>query len=213
MTSEPTTGRRVPGAAVVAAARPPSLPEAGSAAPLPPPPRGRGETATRARPGRCGRARVVPPSPPASASGGSTLAGGHHGAPRTWVLEFPAGMELLTANNRLSRYPKARVTKALREQGWGAAMRHRLPRIECATIHVTYLPPPRRRKDRHPFASERIEDSENLAPTGKHLVDGIVDAGVFASDSRKHVRRVTCELLPGSCPRGQVTLHITEVAP
>jgi hypothetical protein len=132
---------------------------------------------------------------------------------RTFTLEFPPGMEILTGNNRLSRYPKARVTKALREQGWAQAKRLKLPRLERAEICVTYLPPPRRVQDRHPLASARIEDGENLGPTSKALIDGIVSAGVFASDSRKHVRRVSNELLDGTCPRGQVVLHIVEVAP
>jgi hypothetical protein len=122
-------------------------------------------------------------------------------------------MEILTGNNRLSRYPKARLVKELRQQGWAAAKRLKLPRIERAEIRVTYLPPPRRVQDRHPLASARIEDGENLAPTSKALIDGIVSAGVFASDSRKHVRRVSNELLEGTDPRGQVCVHITEVTP
>ena len=64
------------------------------------------------------------------------------------MLAFEPGMEILPSNTRLSRYPKARVVRALREQGWGAAKKARLPRLERADIHVTYLPPPRRKKDR-----------------------------------------------------------------
>ena len=137
--------------------------------------------------------------------------GGTGPKPRAWTVVFPPGMEILTGNNRLSRYPKARVVKALREQGWAQAKRLGLPRLERAEIHVTYLPPPRRLQDRHPLASARIEDGQNLDPTSKALIDGIVSAGVLRSDSRKYVRRVSNELLEGTCPRGQVVLHITEV--
>ena len=42
-------------------------------------------------------------------------------------------------------------------------------------------------------------------------MNGLTDAGVFVSDNRKHVRRESYELLEGTCPRGQVLLHITEV--
>jgi hypothetical protein len=203
-TSKRAVTTPAPWASVSAPAAPPGTPSGAVAAVTP-----RG----RPLPGRSRGARSVPgggvPGKCAPPTGFQVVAG-----QRTWALEFPAGMELLTGNNRLSRYPKARVVKALREQGWGAAVSNRLPPIERADIHVTYLPPPRLRKDRHPFASARIEDSENLAPTGKALIDGIAQAGTFGGgDSRKHVRRVTYELLPGTCPRGQVTLHITEVSP
>jgi hypothetical protein len=133
------------------------------------------------------------------------------GTARTWVLEFEPGMPILTANNRKSRYPKAKAVRGLSDRAVWKALEKRLPQIEYANILVTYQPPPRRLRDRHPFASERIEDAENLGPTSKALIDGLVRAGAFASDSRKHIRRVSYELLPGTHPRGQVTMRITEI--
>lgn len=203
------TTRAAPAARLVVPAAPPGSPIGAGAALSSAPPRRspRGEQAPRAGRPAAGPRGALKTSP-AGVSGGSAPAGD----PRTWTIQFPAGMELLTANNRLSLHPKAEIIKTLRQHGGIAARSSRLPLIHRADIHVTYLPPPRRRKDRHPFAAARIEDSENLAPTGKHLIDGIADTGVFGGgDSRKHVRRVTYELLPGTCPRGQVTLHITEV--
>jgi crossover junction endodeoxyribonuclease RusA len=117
-------------------------------------------------------------------------------------------MEVLTANNRMHYHAKARLTRILRETGVTMARSARLPRLERADITVEYLPP----AGRHPLASARIRDAENLAPTGKALIDGITQAGVFADDNIRHVRRVSFEFGPKS-KRGQVLLHITEVAP
>jgi hypothetical protein len=135
---------------------------------------------------------------------------------RTWTLEFEPGMPILTSNSRLSRYPKAALIKDLGNRAFWKAAEARLPCIEYADVLVQYQPPPRRLRDRHPFASERVEDSGALAPTGKALIDGLTQAGVFGangkkSDSRKHVRRELYELLPGTHPRGQVTVRITEI--
>lgn len=42
-------------------------------------------------------------------------------------------------------------------------------------------------------------------------MNGITDAGVWADDNFRHVRRETYQLLEGTCPRGQMRLHIIEV--
>jgi hypothetical protein len=206
MTAKRTTSA-APAARLVVPAAPPGSPIGAGAALSSAPPRRSpgGEQAPRAGRPAAGPRGALKTSP-AGVSGGSAPAGD----PRTWTITFPAGMEVLTGNNRLSRHPKAGIARELRRQGWIGG--RRLPQIGRADIHVTYLPPPRLLKDRHPFASARVEDSDALWPTGKHLIDGIADAGTFGGgDSRKHVLRVTYELLPGTCPRGQVTLHITEI--
>ena len=130
---------------------------------------------------------------------------------RTWTLEFPAGMAILTANHRMHRYAAARRIRELNDAAIKLARVKKLPPIGRADIVVEYLPPPRLRKDRHPLASDRIEDSENLQPTAKALVDGLVRAGVFRNDSRRYVRRVPCEVLEQTHPRGLVRVRITEV--
>ena len=132
---------------------------------------------------------------------------------RAWTIELPPGTPILTANHRNNRYAAQRRINELQEAAIHLARAHRLPEIPRAVVLVTYAPPPRLKRDRHPFASERIEDSENLQPTAKALVDGFRKAGVFPhGDSRKYVGWVNCVVLPGSHPRGQVTVHITEVA-
>jgi hypothetical protein len=133
--------------------------------------------------------------------------------PRTWTIELPAGTPILTANHRMNRYAAQRRINDLQDVAIQLALLHQLPAIGYATVLAQYNPPPRRMKDRHPLASDRIEDSENLQPTAKALVDGLRKAGVWPSDSRKYVRHVTCEVLPETHPRGQVTVTITEVTP
>lgn len=131
---------------------------------------------------------------------------------RTWTVELPPGTEILSANHRMNRYAAQRRINALQGVAIQLATKYKLPAIAHATVLVTYEPPPRLTKDRHPLASQRIEDSENLQPTAKALVDGLVKAGVFpAGDSRKRIDWVTCVLLPETHPRGLVRLTITEV--
>jgi hypothetical protein len=125
---------------------------------------------------------------------------------RTWTIEFAPGMELLTGNSRLSRYPRAELIKTLKNAGYIMAKQLKLPRIERADVAVEYRPP----AHRHPLASAMIRDADNLAPATKALIDGFTMAGVFPQDSVKHVRRVSYEFGPKS-ERGQVLLHITEV--
>jgi crossover junction endodeoxyribonuclease RusA len=183
------------------------------ASPASPPagaPEGRASAGGESEPPVSGR----PPLPGAGEPGGSSparlLSPGIQ--PRTWTIELEPGTPILTANHRKHRYAAGARTKQLRAVAYQLANAMRLPVIEQAEILVQYNPPPRLKRDRHPLASERIEDSENLQPTAKALVDGIVQAGVLASDSRRYVRHVVCEMLPETHPRGLVTVHITEVA-
>ena len=138
------------------------------------------------------------------------LSAGHNftAAPRTWTVVFPPGMEILTGNNRLHWSAKGRLVKALRDTAWAQAKRLKLPQIERADVTVEYRPP----AHRGPLSSAMIRDADNLAPTGKALVDGLTMARVFPQDTAKHVRRVSYEFGPKS-DHGQVLLHITEVAP
>ena len=121
--------------------------------------------------------------------------------PRTWVLEMPAGMELLNSNQRHSWRHRARVTRDLREAACWLARIHKVPRLEHASILAVYEPPDRRKRD-----------PANWHPSVKAIVDGLVaDAGVLPDDDSTHLRGPLIEI-GEPYPRGRLVLHITEVA-
>lgn len=155
----------------------------------------------------------TPAAPVASVRGHApsvpSPSGGTEG-PRSWVIELPPGTVLLTSNHRLHRMQVHTVTQVLKGTAITLARKQGIPRLERATVLVSYLPPPRVKRLRHPLASARVEDPDALTPTSKALIDGLTQAGVWASDSRKHVLRVTHQLEDGTCPRGRLRLFITE---
>jgi hypothetical protein len=107
------------------------------------------------------------------------------------VLELPPGTPILSANHRMDRYARNRRTQELKDKITAIIRcRRELPPIGRADITVEYLSPPRLKRLRHPFASDCISDSDNIAPTGKALADGIVACGIFPSDSKRYVRSV-----------------------
>lgn len=133
-------------------------------------------------------------------------------APRTFVIDLPAGEPILTANHRLHKFAANRRTQDLA----GLMIRlcrdvHRLPRLEAVRVDLEYASPPRRKADRHPRASDRVEDHDALYPTRKALADGIVRAGVLVDDNKARVRGGECRILPETHPMGQVRVVITEV--
>lgn len=120
---------------------------------------------------------------------------------RTWTVEMPAGIQLLTLNQRLHWATRARITHDLRLAAFAMARNARIPTLEKARVTVEYQPPKVRRK----------RDAGNWAPSGKACIDGIRDAGVFADDDSEHL--VSEEYWIGEpYPRGRIVLHVTEVA-
>lgn len=185
--------------------------------PAPPPRPPRAATAAGRKPGPAGpqgHPHPVPaagPGTPEFRVADVSLGEVQTPAARAWVLEIPPGTVLLTSNHRLYRYDANRATQNLKQIAIGLARQQRIPQIARADIYVTYVPPPRLKRMRHPLASERVEDADALAPTVKALLDGCTQANVWKADTRKHVRRVTYELLDGTDPCGQLRMYICEV--
>jgi crossover junction endodeoxyribonuclease RusA len=132
-------------------------------------------------------------------------------ATRKWVIQFPPGTPLLTANARLHWAARNERTQALRDAAATLARAQRIPELAAADIVVEYEPPPSRKASRHPVHSQRVTDSDALWPTQKAALDGLTDAGVFSDDRRERVRRVTCAVCRQTHPQGLLRVLITEI--
>jgi Holliday junction resolvase RusA-like endonuclease len=195
----------------------PSLPADGSQGRVHDRPRGNGECPYLAI-GVCNKCGWADPQALAAPSaGGSTPDTGVCGsAPvsgsRQWVIEIPPGTPIVGGNSRQDRWSRNARVQRLKEAAAVLAMKQRIQPLGQCDITVAYESPPRAKAKRHPLASDCITDSDNVAPTAKALVDGLVQAGLWASDGRKRVRKVTCELSAQVHPRGQLRITITELA-
>lgn len=121
---------------------------------------------------------------------------------REFVIELPAGLKVLSLNDRLHWAEKNRRAQALKKAAWVMALKQRIPHLERAAIAVEYQPPDRRHRD-----------ADNAATaSGKACIDGIVAAGVLADDeSPRYVTGVTYTVGP-PFPKGRLVLRITEAA-
>lgn len=92
---------------------------------------------------------------------------------------------LLTSNQRLNHFDKARRTRAIRDMALVWA-RHLHPvKMQAATLDVEVSWPP----------LKRTRDAHNLQPSAKAAIDGIVgDYGLLPGDDDKHLK---CELQGG----------------
>ena len=119
---------------------------------------------------------------------------------RTWTIELPAGLKLLSQNDRLHWSARNRISQGIKKAAWAMAINARIPRLERVEIQGIYDPPDRRRRD-----------GDNLAPVLKAVADGIVAAGRLPDDDSKHVVRSWCEISDRPYPRGRLRVIIREV--
>ncbi|TYK45211.1 hypothetical protein [Actinomadura decatromicini] len=120
---------------------------------------------------------------------------------RAWRVEMPPGQDLLNANDRIHWSKRNRITRQLRSDAHVMARYLKIPGLERARIDAIYEPPDSRRRD-----------AGNWYPTYKALIDGFVDAGVFADDD--HTRVDGPHMSIGApFPKGRVVLIITELEP
>jgi len=79
------------------------------------------------------------------------------------------------------------------------ALKAKVPRLERVSVVVEYQPRDRRERD-----------ADNISPSGKAALDGIVAAKVLADDSKTYVTGVRCTI-GEPYPLGRLVLHLTEV--
>ena len=118
---------------------------------------------------------------------------------RTFTIALPAGMKLLSLNDRLHFGERHRRTQDLKRAACVMALNAKVPRLERVSVVVEYQP-----RDR------RLRDPDNVAPSGKAALDGIVAAKVLVDDSKTYVTGVRCTI-GEPYPLGRLVLHLTEV--
>lgn len=112
------------------------------------------------------------------------------------ILEVPAPCAWLNSNQRLHRMAAAKLTAEWREAGRKAAEGFELQPIEGRVHVVAYISKPRGGR----------WDPNNLWPTIKAVVDGVVDAGLLADDDHEHV--IGPDMRVGAKGPAAVTLEI-----
>jgi crossover junction endodeoxyribonuclease RusA len=121
--------------------------------------------------------------------------------PRTWTIALPAGMRLLSLNDRHHWSVKGRITRDLRVAAWTLARQAKIPPLAQAKVTVEYQPPP----------TTRRRDLDNVGPaSGKPAIDGIRDAHVLEDDDTRYLTEVTYRI-GEPFPKGRLVLTITEV--
>jgi hypothetical protein len=153
-------------------------------------------------------------TPPGGAQRASAaLPGGSTGS--QWVIELPAGLQLVTLNDRDHHMARHQKMQALKNAAVVVTRQARLPKLQRIEFGIIYDPPDNR--------DER--DADNLAPTLKGLLDGValvilptkVVAGsagprVVGLDGRRHVKRVFAEISDTPVRKGRLRMVITDLA-
>lgn len=143
---------------------------------------------------------MTSPQIPAAVAGEPVTAAGS--TPRSWVIEMPAGMRLLSLNGRYHWAEKGRITRDLRAAACVLARQAKIPPLGRARVTVEYQPP----------LVSRRRDLDNVGPaSGKPCLDGaLTDARVLADDSPQYLTEVTYRI-GDPYPKGRLVLTVTEV--
>lgn len=117
---------------------------------------------------------------------------------KTYIIEFPPGMLLLSANGREHWSKRASGTSTIRMVARNLSVN--IPRLEKVKIRGIYY-----------AANNRRRDTSNLFPSFKAAIDGLVDSGVLKDDSDRYV--VSLEIMRGEgvIPGGQIVIEVIDV--
>jgi hypothetical protein len=120
----------------------------------------------------------------------------------TWTIELPAGLPMLSLNDRLSWQARYRRSEVLKAAAWAVAKQAKIPPLGRVSILAEYQPPNRHERD-----------ADNPVASVKALIDGCVKAGVLPGDEcPRYVTVVSCTI-GRMHPGGRMVMHLTEVAP
>ncbi|MGI3198472.1 hypothetical protein ACRJ4B_15955 [Streptomyces sp. GTA36] len=133
--------------------------------------------------------------------------------PLPYVIELPAGLDLINANQRIHEKARARLTKKIRAAAMEAVS-------ECPSLMEALAaakPQPLFQRAHilgvlHPSSAGRRRDPANWYGSFKAAVDGLVDAGLFDDDDHLHV--VGPDMRLGEKRKGgQIVLVVRGLAP
>lgn len=123
----------------------------------------------------------------------------------TWVLVLPYARPPLTLNKHLHYMPESKIRVELKWATFAVARAARLVHLDAGTVELVWFK-----------GDNRRADSDNISPTLKPCIDGLVAAHVFTDDNATHVRRTSQRVIyrrEDPLERGPVVeLHITEVS-
>ncbi len=91
-------------------------------------------------------------------------------------LWIPAPCEAITSNQRHHWSRKAQLTRRWRSAAHIRARQANVPKMNAAQITILLA-----------FPDHRRRDPSNWAPTGKAVVDGLVDYGMLPDDDKEHL--------------------------
>lgn len=118
---------------------------------------------------------------------------------RQLTIDIPAPCQFINSNQRLHRMAQAKLTKIWRQASAAAAHGH--PTF-TGRVHITA----------HIFKPRAGRyDTNNLAPTTKAIVDGLVDAGLLLDDSTRYV--IGPDHRDGGKGNPEIVLEIHEIGP
>lgn len=115
-----------------------------------------------------------------------------------YVVELPAGLQLMNANDRHHWTKRSNLTASIRSVARGQAKG--IPKLDKVKIRAIYKAPDNRRRD-----------VSNLFPSVKAAVDGLVDAGILKDDNDRYVVSLEMVRSPENVRGGQLIIEIIEV--
>ncbi len=121
-------------------------------------------------------------------------------APGSHVIVLPYTKPPLTLNQRLQHFHEYRLKSALIDSVIVLARAGKLPKMLRAEVELHYAP-----------ATWRRRDPDNLSPTHKVCVDGLVRAGIVPDDTSEYVYHKMPVIDQPNAGRGRLYLLVREI--
>lgn len=118
---------------------------------------------------------------------------------REWTLTLPF-TKPLSLNDRMGWQQRYRLTKPWFDAGMVLARKHRIPLLPHFTAVLEYAP-----------REKRVRDPENLTPTLKALVDGMVKHGVAPGDDPRYYTPTPAVIHDATGEPGRLWLVVKEL--